>query len=316
MSIYIKKLGSKLVVKFSYSVDRLEKIKSIEGYRWDKESKEWILPYSEDNFKRIRELFKYEQIHINSEKNNNSINLIKIMDDKMKLKGYSSKTRKVYINHINRFASSIDNNLNNITSKTLEEYILHQLQQNNCSHAYVTQIICAVKFFSENVLNKYDVTANVPRPKKEKKLPNVLGKSEIKEILSSLSNEKHKTLLFLAYSAGLRVGEVVKLKIEDIDSKRMLIHIRQSKGRKDRYTILSSATLEQLRKYYIKERPEVWLFPNRERNYHITERTAEKIFENACLKCKINKKVSFHSLRHYVELNIMVSIAFFLCIAL
>jgi site-specific recombinase XerD len=102
----------------------------------------------------------------------------------------------------------------------------------------------------------------------------------------------------LIYSARLRVGEVVRLKIEDIDSCRMLIHVVQGKGRKDRYTLLSEITLTQLRKYYSLYKPEIWLFPGQDKREFLTERTVERVFEKACSLAKINKKATVHTLRH------------------
>lgn len=111
------------------------------------------------------------------------------------------------------------------------------------------------------------------RPKKENRLPNVLSFQDVTKILVALKNEKHKTILFLTYSAGLRVGEVIKLQSQDIDSQRMLIHIVQGKGKKDRYTVLSEIALEQLRKYYKLYKPETWLFPGQNNKEYITERS-------------------------------------------
>ena len=136
------------------------------------------------------------------------------------------------------------------------------------------------------------------RPKKELRLPNVLSKEDVSHILNALQNEKHKTILFLIYSAGLRVGEVVRLQIKDIDTKRMLIKVRQGKGRKDRYTLLSEVALKQLKKYYLLYKPELWLFPGGKDGSFLTERTVERIFENACTVAKIKANVSVHSLRH------------------
>lgn len=133
---------------------------------------------------------------------------------------------------------------------------------------------------------------------KERKLPNVLSFEKIARIFKVIENEKHKTILFLVYSAGLRVGEVVKLRLEDIDSKRMLIHVVQGKGKKDRYTLLSELALIQLRKYYKLYKPEKWLFPGQVANEYLSERTVQRIFKDACFSAKINKTVSVHSLRH------------------
>lgn len=118
-------------------------------------------------------------------------------------------------------------------------------------------------------------------------------------------NVKHQAILILTYSAGLRVSEVVSLKVMDIDSKRMLIHVRQGKGRKDRYSILSKNALNTLRKYAKEYHPSEWLFPGDQIGRHITERTAQKVFESALKKTGIKKDVSIHSLRHYVESYVM-----------
>lgn len=145
------------------------------------------------------------------------------------------------------------------------------------------------------------------RPKKEKKLPNVLSKEEVLSVLKSVDNEKHKTILFLIYSAGLRLGEVVRLQINDIDSKRMLIKVIQGKGRKDRYTLLSDVALKQSRKYYSIYKPERWLFPGGKEGSYLTERSVQKIFERACQKAKIRSDVSVHTLRHSFATHLLES---------
>lgn len=126
----------------------------------------------------------------------------------------------------------------------------------------------------------------------------MLSKEEVARILSSVDNIKHKAILMLVYSAGLRVGEVVRLKPEDIDSKRMLIHVKGSKGRKDRYTMLSGKALEILRKYWKDYRPKKWLFEGSRDEKYLSTRTVEKILEHTCKKAVIRKDVSVHTLKH------------------
>lgn len=138
----------------------------------------------------------------------------------------------------------------------------------------------------------------MPRPKKENKLPDVLSQQEVIQILNTVKNIKHRAILILTYSAGLRVSEVVKLKIGDIDHNRMLIHIRNGKGKKDRYTVLSKGAFETLRTYITSYNVIDWVFPGEHPIHHITERTVQRIFENARDKAKIKKEVSIHSLRH------------------
>ncbi len=126
-------------------------------------------------------------------------------------------------------------------------------------------------------------------------------------LLDAVANPKHKTILMLAYSAGLRVGEVVRLKVEDIDSERMLIHVRQGKGRKDRYVMLSRVALEMLRAYWRVERPPKWLFPGARRDRHIHERSIQRVVQRARTKAGIRKRVTVHTLRHSFATHLLES---------
>ena len=165
-------------------------------------------------------------------------------------------------------------------------------EKKRASTSTLNQAINALKFYYGNILKRKFVF-EVKRPKKDKKLPVVLSKEEIAKILGSVDNIKHKAILMLVCSAGLRVGEVVKLRPEDIDSKRMLIHIKGSKGRKDRYTILSESVLKILREYWQQYKPREWLFEGAKQEKHISIRTAQKIFEHAWEKAGIKKRLRF-----------------------
>jgi len=150
------------------------------------------------------------------------------------------------------------------------------------------------------MLKKKFVYYEVKRPRKDKKLPVVLNREEVGRILSAPANIKHKAILMLTYSAGLRVGEVVKLRPEDIDSERGLIHVKGAKGRKGRYTLLSEAALETLREYSKGKgyQPFKWLFPGPDKERYVSIRTAQRIFEIACNRAGVKKEVTIHSLRH------------------
>lgn len=297
MAVNISKKDNDLIVKFDYSPQRLAKIKTFEGCKWDSIKKVWIIPYSEDNIDRLKEQFKNESVRISFEADQNQ-EIIKQMESELKLKGYSTKTRKSYLGQIRRFSCFIRKRFNEITDADIKRYILFLLSDEKVSHSYASQCISSISFLYSEVLKHDKVIESISRPKKESILPKVLSYNEVRKILGILSNEKHKTILYLVYSAGLRVGEVVRLKINDIDSDRMLIRVSQGKGRKDRYTLLSEVMLEQLRKYYMLYKPENWLFAGQEKGKHITERTVQRVFENALYAAKINKKVSIHSLRH------------------
>lgn len=139
---------------------------------------------------------------------------------------------------------------------------------------------------------------SIPRPKKEKKLPNVLSREEIIRLINSVKNPKHKALLLVAYSSGVRVSELVRLRAEDIDSDRMLIHVRGGKWRKDRYTLLCERALAQLKKNAQGSPLSGWLFEGAVRGRHYSERSAQDVFKQAVRRAVITKPVSFHALRH------------------
>jgi site-specific recombinase XerD len=176
--------------------------------------------------------------------------------------------------------------------------LIYLKTEKNNSSSYINQAISAIKFFYKEIYPNVDINLNLPRPKKEKKLPAVLSKKEIYNLINSLDNIKHKAILSLTYSSGLRVSEVVKIKVGDIDSKRGLLHIKNGKGKKDRYTIISNKIIKQLRDYCRIYKIDHWLFPGQKKSKHLTTRSVQRIFKKVFKKAKILKKVSVHSLRH------------------
>jgi len=178
----------------------------------------------------------------------------------------------------------------------MKNYLYYLAEKKSVSTSTLDIAINALKLYYGQIL-KGDFVCGIKRPKKDKKLPIVLSQEEVLRIFTSVSNIKHKTILMLVYSAGLGVGEVARLKPEDIDSNRMLIHVKGSKGRKGRYTILSETALETLRQYWKQYKPVKWLFPAPDKERHITIRTAQRVFEKACKIAGIKKNVTIHSLR-------------------
>jgi len=210
---------------------------------------------------------------------------------------YSYKTVKGYIYYNKDFLNFTDKEPSEVNDDDIKDYLLYLAEEKESATATINQAINALKFYYGATLKKKFVY-EVRRPRKDKKLPVVLSQEEVARILSSVGNIKHQVILMLVYSAGLRVGEVVRLKIEDIDSDRMLIHIRGAKGRKDRYTMLSETALNILKEYLGQYRPGNWLFEGARSGRYLSTRSAEKIFEHACQKAQIGKDVSVHTLRH------------------
>lgn len=310
LSIWVRKgKPGELELVFPYNEEYIARIKGIRGRKWDVEIRRWLIPDCSESMEQLLKLFAAGEVIIDKdiscrekekedETDSTNAKFLDMMKDTLKLKGYSRKTIKSYMSHIGLFFKYSGKRVDLVNNEDINRYLLFLMEEQKTSHSYVSQVVSSIKFLFNNVLMKDELTINITRPKKEKKLPEILSQKEVLCILNNVSNLKHKAILFLAYSSGLRVGEVVRLKTTDIDSSRMLIHVVQGKGRKDRYTVLSQTALEVLREYAKKYRPEKWLFPGEKPDRHITERTVQKTFENTKEKAGIQKRVSVHSLRH------------------
>ncbi len=214
----------------------------------------------------------------------------------MVLSGYSPKTQKAYEGHVRRFLTSLPT-CDKPGMRDIRAYVESMLSRDGLSHSFANQFICAMVFFCARVLG--EPLDGMPRPKKDEHLPQVLSKEEVSRLFDQVDNIKHRAMLYMVYASGLRVGEVVRLQLADIDSGRMMIRIRQAKGRKDRYVMLSEKVLTVLRDYFRAYRPKTWLFPGQSGpDAPITERTAQHVFEHARDKAGIRKKVGIHVLRH------------------
>lgn len=185
-----------------------------------------------------------------------------------------------------------------MTEQDIRNFLLHLIEAKKLAPATVNQMFNALRFLYVELYKMPFAIGSIPRPKNPKQLPTVLSQPEVLRIFDSVENLKHRAILMLIYSAGLRVGESVRLKIGDIDSSRKLIHLRSAKGRKDRYTLLSDMALKTLRQYYKAYKPREYLFEGSEGRRHLSERSVQHVFERAVRKAGIQKPVSVHSLRH------------------
>jgi site-specific recombinase XerD len=217
----------------------------------------------------------------------------------LQLSGYSPNTITTYRNEFTQLLYQLSNTfVDEIDSERLRRYFLYCANTLKISENTLHSRMNAVKFYFEQVLRREKFFFEIPRPKKPSILPNVLAVSQVEKLFSNLENLKHKTMLYLAYSAGLRVSEVVNLRVKDIHSERMVINIKGAKGKKDRTVILSQGILELLRKYYAAYKPKDWLFEGQYGNSPYSTRSLEQIFHRAKNAAKINQPVTFHSLRH------------------
>lgn len=220
------------------------------------------------------------------------------MEMNMDLKGFSVKTKRLYLSHVSRFTRHFNRPIEDMGEDEIRTYLHHLITERGLSQAYINQAYSALKFLYETTLSRTWDIHRIPRSKQHKKLPLVLSQEQVRDILSATPSLKYYALFTTLYSAGLRTDEAAHLKVTDIDSKRMLIRVNQGKGSKDRYTLLAKRTLPLLRQYWKAYRPHDWLFPAQHHNRRISTRSIQKAFKDACSKAGIRIPATPRTLRH------------------
>ena len=226
------------------------------------------------------------------------------MLQQMELKGYSKNTISTYIDCLSSLSKHYKTSPDLLSIDQIREYFHYKLTVEKLSKSWVNQTIGALKILYCEVLRRDWDDLAIPRPRREKKLPVVLSKDEISRIINTTKNIKHKALLMVTYSSGLRLGEVCNLRPGDIDSERMMVRVVQAKGAKDRYTILSPVTLAFLRDYWKIYRVKNFLFEN-SNHEPLAHKTVQSAFKKALQKSGVKKDVGIHSLRHSFATHLM-----------
>ncbi|SIR27193.1 Site-specific recombinase XerD [Maribacter ulvicola] len=225
---------------------------------------------------------------------------------KLELKKYANSTVKTYVNFFEMFINHFKNkDITTLNESDVRSY-LQKLIRRNVSNSYLNQTINAIKFYYETVLGMPNRFYDLERPRKVHKLPTVISKEEVIAMLNCTTNLKHKCILALLYSAGLRRSELLNLKIKDIDSKRMLIYIKCGKGNKDRLTLLSETVLKDLRLYFKEWNPKEFLFEGRKGSKY-SAASVIQIVKQAADKAGILQKVTPHTLRHSFATHLLES---------
>lgn len=297
-------------IAFQYSPELVGKIKTIDGRKWHAPTKCWIVPYSADIIEKIRKAFEDEEVVI-ERKLKAGIRLediktkvpdyeesIKEIKAELKLRGYSRRTAKTYLSYIQQYVDYFGRSPKELTESHIREYIVHLVDEKKISRSYHSGAVSAVKFLYDNVLKSPRIVGNLPRPKKEHKLPIVFNESEVAEVIGAISNLKHRLIMMMIYSGGFRVHEIVRLRVEDVDEERRLIRV-MGKGCKERYTLLSDVALAELRKYMAEYKITAgWLFPGQRPGRYLSTRSVQAICKDALEKAAITKKGSPHKFRH------------------
>lgn len=301
-------------IDFTFDYDIKEYIKKFPLVKWSNTHKTFYLPFSKENTNNFYIYLKKNNYEIDYKalinkvdlKNSSSLKPLNLKFEPFLIKfknwlvqmRYSTNTIRTYISMIElffRFHS--EKKIKDITKDDIEHFNNEYILKNNYSATFQNQLINSIKlFYTYNTNNTLDLK-NLDRPKKSRKLPEVLSLDEVKLILSSLKNVKHKTLLSLIYSCGLRIGEAINLKLNAIDINRRLLHIKSGKGRKDRYIPISPIMIALLKKYIFQYTPKVYLFEGQTKPQY-TAVSARKVLKTMVIKCGIKKGITLHTLRH------------------
>ena len=230
-----------------------------------------------------------------------------MMERDLQIRGFSSSTQQCYLGRMKEFVRYFMQPPDELTTADINRYQLYLAQERKVSWEVFNQSVAALRFFYRITLQKDLKIERIPYQKTGRKLPVVLSQQEVKVLLETPTNIKHRAILMAIYAGGLRVSEVVSLHVIDIDSQRMTLRIEQGKGRKDRYAMLSAKLLGVLRQYWKTVRSSCWLFPGQIPGQHLTRSAVEQIFYKARDGAGIAKKVSVHSLRHSFATHLLES---------
>jgi len=314
----IKTRAGRLKLIFGYIPQLIKHLKTIPYHRWDTKNKWWTIPYSSQFEQEIKGFCDQNQLkffletevstedgiaRLNPSQVANYKNCPKEYTNKLEELRYSANTAKLYIPLFEEFINHFPKeDMDTLTEKHVVEFSRFLVTERKVSASYQNLAINAIKFYFEKVLGGRRKLYFVERPRKEKTLPVVCSEEEIQHILSSVVNIKHKAILSTIYSGGLRIGELIKLPIKAIDSKRMQIRIEGAKGKKDRYTILSKKLLDLLRVYFKEYKPHYYLFEGqgstKEKPLPYSERSIQAMLGKAIEKTGIQKHITAHTLRH------------------
>lgn len=317
-------------VYFALNITLNNIFKNLPFARWSKTHRCWYIPFGEQELKKLEEAVSGIAVTDASELQSlpvelatatafvsgvqsiqpaspvwrldeNNLAALRQYMQQLELKAYSASTIRTYRNEFMQLLKLLNKRpVYELTPEELKRYMQYAMERQGISENTAHSRLNALKFYFEQVLGKEKFFWDIPRPKKPIQLPRVMGEQELRRLFSAVVNKKHKAILFTAYGAGLRVSEVVHLKLGDIDSDRMQIFVERAKGKKDRYVMLSPLVLDILRAYIkdSKPRPLKYLFEGPEPGISYSIKSAQKVFQIAREKAGIKKHISFHGLRH------------------
>ncbi|WP_373395790.1 site-specific integrase [Algoriphagus halophilus] len=296
----------KVYIPFQLKNER-EKFKKLNTSFYHPTQKLWSIVHTEENWNLLQEIYQgkvniqesAKRTVIPSKKlNKTSEAILLALRQKLILKAFSPSTVNGYCSALKPFLSFFESReLKDLSKEEIESFVYHQISKYKISESAQNTLINAIKAYYEHVLGRERTVYEIQRPKKSVTLPNILSQEEIKSILQSVENLKHRTVLMLIYSAGLRISEAIKLRVRDIHSDEGYIFIKGAKGKKDRKSVLSPVLLTLLRQYYLAYKPSYWLFEGQEGGQY-SATSIQAVFRRAVEKSNSNPWATVHTLRH------------------
>lgn len=316
--------GNRIGVKFPYDEKVVSMLKTIPQHKWHPDKKIWSFPSDATIYAKLLKIFDGREIKIvtelksrfegietkrelpkseliTSQLNQKVVDGLTELMRLMRLKNYSGKTIKSYTSCIRAlFQFYNDRKPRELSANEIKSFLLNLIEEKNCSSGTINQYINGIRFLYVKVYKVPFVIGEIPRPRKETKLPDVFNDEEVLRLFNSVKNLKHRVMLMITYASGLRVSELVNLQIEDIDIRRRTIHIRSAKGHRDRCIPLAEMIIKPLHIYWQAYNLGVkgWLFPGSKSGDHLSVRSIQAVFERAIVATGITKPVSMHTLRH------------------
>lgn len=307
---------NRIRVEMEYDLASIHLLKQIPDARWSKTLNAWHVPYTKEIFKHLKMLFpnlEYTTENVNNHPEDQLRNKeILERTDQFRLwlqyKRYSPSTIKNYLEVLKTFLEfNSPKTPDEVEPDDMVQFVNNYIVKNRMSYSYQNLAVNAAKlFFREIIKSSFDVQ-KFERPRPEHKLPNVLSKEEVKKILQAHTNVKHRCMLSLIYACGLRRSELLNLMPVHVDSKRGILLIKQSKGKKDRIIPISEKTIRMLREYYKLYLPVKWLFEGQRPGEQYSEKSLESVLKQALSKAKIKKPVTLHWLRHSYATHLLES---------
>jgi site-specific recombinase XerD len=288
-----------IMIRFKYDPEIIAEVKKLPGRQWSQSLKCWHVPDTPE----YRERFGLSGAKLPSKRKLGKVSPVNqlALDELRKLlilKGYSKNTQRTYYYEFAQLLYFLgDGDVNAMDTGRIKSYLLYCAEESKMTESQIQSRINAVKFYFERVLKREKIFVDIPRPKTPSQLPKHISQRDIRKLFDAVENEKHALMLKMCYGMGLRVSEIVNLKVSDIDSGNMQALIQRGKGKKDRYVNLPESVLSDLRSYYREYHPGKYLFEGQGGGKY-SIRSVQHVFKTAMEKAKINKDIGIHSLRH------------------